>query len=118
MPPKPPRRRSCYPPCPTRRSPLLLGSTMRRREFIRLLGGAAATWPLSVRAQQGERMRRVGVLMTTAADDPQSQARNAALLQGLVQLGWNVARNLRIDYRWSVGSADNTRKDAAELVAL
>ena len=88
---------------------------MRRREFITLLGGAA-TWPLA--ASDGERMRRIGVLMHTAADEPESQARLAAFMQGLQELGWGVGRNLRIDYRWSVGDAARLYKDAAELVAL
>ena len=71
---------------------------MRRREFITLLGGAAAAWPLAARAQQAERMRRIGVLMNAAADDPESQARIAAFLQGLQELGWTDGRNVRIDY--------------------
>jgi putative tryptophan/tyrosine transport system substrate-binding protein len=91
---------------------------MRRREFISLLGGAAAAWPLAARAQQGERMRRIGVLVNLPADDPQAQVRNAALLQRLQELGWTVGRNLRIDYRWGAGNADSVRKFAAELVAL
>jgi putative ABC transport system substrate-binding protein len=91
---------------------------MRRREFITLLGGAAAAWPLAARAQQAGRVRRIGVLVNLPADDPQAQVRNAALLQGLQQLGWTVGRNLRIDYRWGSGNADNVRKFAAELVAL
>ena len=70
---------------------------MRRREFITLLGGAAVAWPLAARAQQGERMRRIGVLMDLAADDPEAQARIAAFLQGLQQLGWTDGRNVRID---------------------
>ena len=70
---------------------------MRRREFITLLGGAAAAWPLAARAQQRERMRRIGVLMTLAADDPEGQARLAAFLQGLQELGWTDGRNVRID---------------------
>jgi putative ABC transport system substrate-binding protein len=90
---------------------------MRRRDFITLLGGAAA-WPLAARAQQGERVRRIGVLMTQAANDPEGQARIAAFLQGLQELGWSVGRNLRIDIRWSAGKADDTHKYAAELVAL
>jgi hypothetical protein len=77
---------------------------VRRREFITLLGGAAA-WPLAVRAQQPDRMRRIGVLMHTAADEPESQARLAAFMQGLQELGWAVGRNMRIDYRWSVGGS-------------
>jgi putative ABC transport system substrate-binding protein len=91
---------------------------MKRRAFITLLGGAVAAWPLAGRAQQGERMRRIGVLMHTAADEPESQARLAAFMQGLQELGWAVGRNMRIDYRWSVGDAARLRKDAAELVAL
>jgi putative ABC transport system substrate-binding protein len=90
---------------------------MRRREFITLLSGAAA-WPLTARAQQPERMRRIGVLVNLPADDPQAQVRNAALLQGLQELGWTVGRNLRIDFRWGAGNAENVRKFAAELVAL
>jgi putative ABC transport system substrate-binding protein len=91
---------------------------IRRRQFITLLGGAAAAWPVAARAQQSERMRRIGVLVNLPADDPQAQVRNAALLQGLQELGWTVGRNLRIDYRWGAGNADNVRKFAAELVAL
>ena len=90
---------------------------MRRREFITLLGGAAVAWPIAGRAQQGERMRRIGVLWSVA-DDPDGQIRSAAFLQGLQQLGWTVGRNVRIDYRWGAGDADNMRKYAAELVAL
>jgi putative tryptophan/tyrosine transport system substrate-binding protein len=91
---------------------------VKRREFISLLGGAAAAWPLAALAQQPERMRRIGVLVSLAADDPEAQARNAAFLQGLSELGWAVGRNLRIDYRWGVGDTDLFRKYAAELVAL
>jgi putative ABC transport system substrate-binding protein len=91
---------------------------VNRREFISILGGAAAAWPLAARAQQPERMRRIGALMNVAADDPVGQARIAAFLQGLQELGWTVGRNIRIDYRWSAGSADRTRGYAAELVAL
>ena len=91
---------------------------MRRREFISLLGGAAAAWPLAARAQQPESVRRIGVLVNLPADDPQAQARNAAFLQGLQELGWTVGRNVRIEYRWGANNADNTRKFAAELVAL
>jgi putative tryptophan/tyrosine transport system substrate-binding protein len=89
---------------------------MKRREFITLLGGAAA-WPLAARAQQRE-MRRIGVLMALASDDPEGQARLAAVAQGLQQSGWTVGQNVRVDYRWSGGNADNMRKYAAELVAL
>jgi hypothetical protein len=88
---------------------------MRRREFISLLGVAAA-WPLAARAQQPERTRRVGVLMTLAADDPQSMARIAAFLQGLQQLGWTDGRDVRIEYRWGAADADRIRKGAFELV--
>jgi putative ABC transport system substrate-binding protein len=91
---------------------------MKRREFITLLGGATAAWPLAARAQQRERVRRIGVLMSTAVDDPQDPARLAAFAQGLQELGWTVGRNLRIDYRWSASSPDNARKYAAELAAL
>jgi putative ABC transport system substrate-binding protein len=91
---------------------------VRRREFITLLGGAAAAWPLATRAQQRERMRRIGMLMPYAANDPQAQTRNAAFLQGLQQLGWTDGRNVQIDYRWSTGDLDDTRKYAAELVVL
>ena len=90
---------------------------MRRREFITFLGGAAA-WPFAAHAQQPERMRRIGVLMHTGADESEAQARLAAFMQGLQELGWAVGRNMRIDYRWSVGDATRLRKDAAELVAL
>jgi putative tryptophan/tyrosine transport system substrate-binding protein len=91
---------------------------MRRREFITVLGGAAAVWPFAVRAQQREKMRRIGALMPYAANDPQVQIRNAAFLQGLQQLGWTVGQNVQIDYRWSGGNIDDTRRYAAELVAL
>ena len=91
---------------------------MKRREFITLLGGAAASWPLAARAQQGERMRRIGVLMSLAADDAESPVRIAALLQGLQQLGWIDGRNIRLDYRWGAGDAERARRYAAELVAL
>ena len=90
---------------------------MRRRDFITLLGGAAA-WPLAAGAEQGERIRRIGVLMPSAADDPEFQARITAFLQGLAQLGWLDGRNVRIDSRWGVADADRIRKYAAELVAL
>jgi putative ABC transport system substrate-binding protein len=90
---------------------------MRRREFIMLLGSAAA-WPLAARAQQGERVRRVGVLNTLAASDPEARARHAAFLQGLQKLGWTDRSNLQIDVRWGGGSAETIRKLAAELVAL
>jgi putative ABC transport system substrate-binding protein len=90
---------------------------VNRREFITLLGGAAAC-PLAARAQQAERVRRIGVLLSLSADDPQGQARLMAFVQGLQQLGWTDGRNMRIDARWSGGNADDARKYAAELVAL
>src|SRR6516165_5498057 len=90
---------------------------MRRREFISVLGSAAA-WPLVARAQQPERMRRIGVLMSRAADDPQAQARLAAFQQALQQLGWNDGRNVRIDIRWHESDADRARTYAQELIAL
>jgi putative tryptophan/tyrosine transport system substrate-binding protein len=91
---------------------------MRRREFITLLGGAAAAWPFAARAQQGERMRRIGVFMPLAADDPESLARVGAFLQGLQALGWTDGRNVRIDYRWAAGDAERIRRYAGELAAL
>jgi putative tryptophan/tyrosine transport system substrate-binding protein len=91
---------------------------VKRREFITLLGGAAAVWPLAARAQQGERMRRIGVLMPFGEDHPVAQARLAAFLQGLQQLSWIDGRNVRIDYRWSAGDPNRTRKSATELIAL
>ena len=91
---------------------------MRRREFITLLGGAAANWPLAARTQQLERMRRIGVLMALAADDPQGQARLVAFVQGLQELGWTDGKNVRIDTRWAAGDADHFRRYAAELIAL
>jgi putative ABC transport system substrate-binding protein len=90
----------------------------KRREFITLLGAAAAAWPLTARAQQRERVRRVGVLMNLAADDAEGQARLVAFLQGLQEAGWAVGRNLRIDLRWGAGDAEHFRKQAAELAAL
>jgi putative ABC transport system substrate-binding protein len=91
---------------------------MKRREFITLLGGAAVAWPLAARAQRAERIRRIGVLMSTTPDDAEGQARIAAFLKGLQQSGWAVPGNVRIDTRWGAGDADRIRKYAAELVAL
>jgi ABC-type uncharacterized transport system substrate-binding protein len=91
---------------------------MNRREFITLLGGAAAAWPLAARAQQPDRVRRIGVLTPFAADDAEGHARLTAFAQGLQQLGWTVGQNIRIDYRWGDGKADTMHKYAAELVAL
>src|SRR5262249_34039841 len=95
-----------------------MSAKIKRRQFITLLGGAAAAWPLAARAQQSGAMRRIGVLMNLASDDAEGQARLAALHQGLQQLGWTVGRNVQIDYRWGAGNADYIRKFAAELVAL
>jgi putative ABC transport system substrate-binding protein len=91
---------------------------MRRREFITLLVGSVPTWPLVARAEQPERMRRIGVLMASAADDSESQARIAGFLQALQQLGWADGRNVRIDTRWATTNPDDIRRHAAELVAL
>src|SRR5262245_16377233 len=92
---------------------------MRRREFIMLVGGVAAGWPLAARAQQRERMRRIGVLVGgLAADDPVWQARSNAFVQGLQDRGWSDGRNMRVEYRWGLGDPDRLRKYAAELVAL
>src|SRR5262245_26289846 len=95
-----------------------MATYIRRREFIFTLGGAAAAWPVAARAQQGEWMRRIGVLMNLAADDPEVPARVAALAQGLGERGWTVGRNVMIDYRWGGGDTERIRKHAAELVAL
>jgi putative ABC transport system substrate-binding protein len=91
---------------------------VRRREFITLLGGMAAAWPLAARAQQADRVRRIGVLMNVAADDPQGQAGVAAFQQVLQQFGWSDGRNVRIDTRWGENDVDRDRRYAAELVAL
>jgi putative ABC transport system substrate-binding protein len=92
---------------------------MRRRALIKLLGGAVAAWPLAARAQQSDRMRRIGVLVGGAAeDDPYTRARKAAFLQGLQQLGWTDGSNVRVEYRWGLGNDANIRKYAAELIGL
>jgi putative ABC transport system substrate-binding protein len=91
---------------------------LKRRKFITLLIGGATAWPLAARAQQTERMRRVGVLMNLTADDPEGQARLAAFLQGLQQLGWTDGRNVQIDYRWAAGDAGRFHRYAEELLAL
>jgi putative tryptophan/tyrosine transport system substrate-binding protein len=93
---------------------------MRRRDFITGIAGSAVAWPRIARAQQSKSkpLRRVAVLMPQNANNPQTQSRNAAFLQALQQLGWTIGQNIQIDYRWSGGSADNTRKDAAELITL
>src|SRR5215470_12810873 len=93
-------------------------SQLKRREFITLLGGAAAVWPVAARAEQGQRVRRVGWLTSFAADDSVPQSYIAALLQGLQDAGWSVGRNLRIDYRWGAANAELKRRSAAELIAL
>jgi putative tryptophan/tyrosine transport system substrate-binding protein len=97
------------------RSPV---SNVKRRDFITLFGGAAVAWPLAARAQQPERMRRIGVLMNLATDDPEGQARFAAFLLGLRELGWSDGRNVRIDTRWAAGDTERFRTYATELVAL
>jgi putative tryptophan/tyrosine transport system substrate-binding protein len=90
---------------------------MRRREFISFLGGAAA-WPIAAHAQQTQRMRRIGVLMPLAADDPEAQTRLAALAQGLERLGWTIGRNIRIETRWTAGDPERIRGAVVELLAL
>ena len=94
-----------------------LGADMRRREFISLLGGGAA-WPLAARAQQGEQMRLIGILLPAAADDAEYQVRLAAFHQGLALLGWTIGRNVRIDTRWAGANTADIRRHAAELAAL
>ena len=91
---------------------------MKRRVFITLIGGAAAAWPHAARAQQVERMPRIGVLLNLAENDPEGKARLGAFLQGLQQLGWTIGRNVQIEYRWGAGDPDRTRGYAAELAAL
>jgi putative ABC transport system substrate-binding protein len=91
---------------------------MQRREFITLIGGAAVSWPLVVRAQQPDRMRRIGVLSGITAEDPENKTRLAAFEQALQQLGWTQGRNVRIDYRSAGGDAATSHKQAEELVAL
>jgi len=91
---------------------------VKRREFITLLGGAAAAWPLAAHAQQPEHMRRIGVLMNLAADDAEGEARIAGFLQGLQQLGWTDGGNVRIDYRWAAGDTGRFQRSAEELLAL
>jgi putative tryptophan/tyrosine transport system substrate-binding protein len=95
-----------------------MASHIERRKFLATLGGAAAAWPLATRAQQGERMRRIGIILPASSDDAEYQVRVGALLQELQQLGWIIGRNIRIDTRWTKGDVDDTRKYAAELVAL
>ena len=91
---------------------------MRRREFITLIGGACAGWPLGARAQQGDRVRRIGMLNPSAADDAIFQARVEAFQQELTLLGWSIGHNVRIDIRWATTNAAEIRKQATELIAL
>src|SRR5437660_12886107 len=91
---------------------------MRRRDFITLLGGAVAGWPLAARAQQGGPMRRLGVLMPWSESDQQGQVYVTAFQQGFAKLGWTHGRNVRIDYRWGTLDIDSMRKFANELVGL
>ena len=91
---------------------------MQRRKFITLLGGVAATWPLAARAQQGERVRRIGVLEGTTATDPEIKLRYKAFEQGLQERGWALGQNLQIDYRWGEGDPNRLHKNAEELVSL
>jgi len=95
-----------------------MASHLGRRKFLATLGGAAVAWPFAARSQQSERMRRIGVLMNLAADDPEAPARVAAFAQGLGELGWTVGRNVMIDYRWGAVDAERIRTSVAELVAL
>jgi len=95
----------------------MLFDQLHRRDFITLLGGAAA-WPLAARAQQPDRVRRIAVLMSTAADDPEGRARITAFVQGLQQLGWTAGRNVQVEYRWTAGDPERARSYAAELAAL
>ena len=88
---------------------------MRRREFIRLIAGSAVTWPLAARAQQAERMRLIGVLMSASPEDPYQTTYLSAFMQGLQERGWTIGRNVRVDYRWGAGDADLRPKYAAEL---
>jgi putative ABC transport system substrate-binding protein len=97
---------------------VVLDLRARRREFISLLGGAAASWPLAARAQQSEAMRRIGILMSLAADDRQGQTRQATFVQSLRELGWTEGRNVRIETRWAAGNTANMHKYAAELLAF
>ena len=90
---------------------------MKRREFITLLGGAAA-WPLAARAQKGERVRRISVLLPAAADDVEAQTRVGAFLQGLQQSGWSLGRDVRIDTRWATTNAGDIKRHALEMIAL
>ena len=103
------------PPSPLR---MLLSRHTRRRAFITLLGGAAAAWPLAARAQQPDRMRRIGVLMSFAENDPEGKVRATVFERALQELGWTGGRNIRIDYRWAPSDVEQTRAAAAELLRL
>jgi putative ABC transport system substrate-binding protein len=105
----------CYPEYPFSSG---LGDHMRRRDFITVLGGAAATWPLAARAQQGDRVRRIGVLMEIDENDPGGKADLLGFTQGLAELGWSDGRNFRMDVRWAAGNVDRMRMFAKELVDL
>src|SRR6202048_5263415 len=91
---------------------------MRRRDFIKVIGGAAAAWPIDARAQQPERMRRIGVLMLYPENDSEGQLRATAVREGLQKLGWVVGRNVQIDFQWGLGDADWLRSKAAQLLQL
>src|SRR5262245_37495629 len=105
-----PQRRMCYPFGPKHGR----HRAVKRRDFIMLLSGAAAAWPLAARAQQGERVRRIGVLLPAASDDAEFQAQVGAFLQELSLLGWAIGRNVRIDTRWATANAAEIRRHAAE----
>ena len=94
------------------------GMCMRRREFIGLIGGAVAAWPLTARAQQSDRMRRIGLMMATAESDPEAQVRARTFRNALQELGWTEGRNIRIDYRWATGEPERAQTYATELVNL
>src|SRR5262245_44303086 len=94
------------------------GAAMRRRDFLKTICGSTIAWPLAAHAQQRDRVRRIGVLMGAASDDPDAQASIAAFHQGLQEAGWVIGRNLRVDVRWSAGDSARLRELAAELVAL
>jgi putative ABC transport system substrate-binding protein len=96
----------------------MLRGPLTRRYFVRSLGGAAVAWPLTARAQQPKRMRRVGMLVAYAESDPEAQARVAAFRQGLRELGWTEGDNLRMELRWETGDPDRARTFATELISL
>jgi putative tryptophan/tyrosine transport system substrate-binding protein len=93
-----------------------MSAKLKRREFITLLGGVATTWPLAARAQQPDRMRRIGVLMGLSENDPEAQSRIAAFVDTMRRLGWTDGSNVRIEYRWSAGDIGREKVFAAELV--